>query len=185
MHYTLVPGGTRPAPVAKEITRLHVEATNAPPSFVHVIILDAPPGVHYTAGNPTPTPPSSTCTIRAGHFLAVRQNLMKPSRSRGPASLDNQRNSLVTTITEVDASTAMEAGLILPQPGEARPHGSNTTGPNSPRWRQMASPPSDLCPAPKRIRPKTRSSESDGRPAGRILRQDDAFRLPELTHGPC
>jgi phenylpyruvate tautomerase PptA (4-oxalocrotonate tautomerase family) len=37
-----VPDAVRPQ-IAKEITRLHVEATNAPPSFVHVIILDAPP----------------------------------------------------------------------------------------------------------------------------------------------
>ena len=54
-----VPDAVRPQ-IAKEITRLHVEVTNAPPSFVHVIILDVPPGVHYTAGEPTPTPPSST-----------------------------------------------------------------------------------------------------------------------------
>jgi phenylpyruvate tautomerase PptA (4-oxalocrotonate tautomerase family) len=37
-----VPDAVRPQ-IAKEITRLHVEATNAPPSFVHVIILDVPP----------------------------------------------------------------------------------------------------------------------------------------------
>jgi phenylpyruvate tautomerase PptA (4-oxalocrotonate tautomerase family) len=42
-----VPDAVRPQ-IAKEITRLHMEATNAPPSLVHVIVLD----VHYTAGEP-------------------------------------------------------------------------------------------------------------------------------------
>ena len=53
-----VPDAVRPQ-ITKEITRLHVEATNAPASFVHVIILDVPPGVHYTAGQPDTHPPSS------------------------------------------------------------------------------------------------------------------------------
>jgi phenylpyruvate tautomerase PptA (4-oxalocrotonate tautomerase family) len=47
IYQCITPAGTvsdavRPQ-IAKEITRLHVEATNAPPSFVHVIILDVPP----------------------------------------------------------------------------------------------------------------------------------------------
>ena len=54
-----MPYAVRPQ-IAKEITRLHVEATNAPASFVHVIILDVPPGVHYTAGQPDTRTTSST-----------------------------------------------------------------------------------------------------------------------------
>jgi len=112
-----VPDAVRPQ-IAKEITRLHVEATNAPPSFVHVIILDLPPGVHYTAGEPDTHATLINGTIRAGRSLAVRQNLMK-AISRSWSSLTGQpEEQLLINITEVDASTVMEAGLILPQPGE-------------------------------------------------------------------
>ena len=51
-----VPDAVRPQ-IAKEITRLHVEATNAPPSFVHVIILDVPPARTTRPASPTPAPP--------------------------------------------------------------------------------------------------------------------------------
>ena len=116
MYQCITPAGTVPDAVrpqiAKEITRLHVEATNAPPSFVHVIILDVPPGVHYTAGEP------DTHTTLINGSLAVRQNLMK-AMSQSWFSLTGQpEEQLLIDITEVDASTVMEAGSILPQPGE-------------------------------------------------------------------
>ena len=122
MYQCITPAGTVPDAVrpqiAKEITRLHVEATNAPASFVHVIILDLPPGVHYTAGEPETHTTLITGTIRAGRSLAVRQNLMK-AISQSRSSLTGQpEEQLLINITEVDASTAMEAGVILPQPGE-------------------------------------------------------------------
>ena len=122
MYQCITPAGTVPDAVrpqiAKEITRLHVEATNAPPSFVHVIILDVPPGVQYAAGEPETQTTLITGTIRAGRSLAVRQNLMK-AISQSWFSLTGQpEEQLLIDITEVDASTVMEAGSILPQPGE-------------------------------------------------------------------
>ena len=61
--------------IAKEITRLHVEATNAPPSFVHVIIRDLPPGVHYTAGEPDTHTTLILGTIRGDTSLEMLQNI--------------------------------------------------------------------------------------------------------------
>ena len=76
------------------------------------------PGVHYTAGEPDTHTTLINCTIRAGRSLAVRQNLMK-AISHSWSSLTGQpEEQLLINITEVDASTVMEAGLILPQPGE-------------------------------------------------------------------
>ena len=122
IYQCITPAGTVADPVrpqiAKEITRLHVEATNAPPSFVHVIILDVPSGAHYTAGEPETQTTLITGTIRAGRSLAVRQNLMK-AISQSWSSLTGQpEEQLLINITEVDASIAMEARVILPQPGE-------------------------------------------------------------------
>jgi phenylpyruvate tautomerase PptA (4-oxalocrotonate tautomerase family) len=101
--------------IAKEITRLRVEATNAPPSFVHV---DVPPGVHYTAGQPDTHTTLINGTIRAGRSLSVRQNLMKAISQSWSRLTGQPEEQLLINITEVDASTVMEAGLILPQPGE-------------------------------------------------------------------
>jgi phenylpyruvate tautomerase PptA (4-oxalocrotonate tautomerase family) len=122
MYQCMTPPGTVPDAVrpqiAKEITRLHVEATDAPPSFVHVIILDVPTGAHYTAGKPDKHTTLINGTIRAGRSLAVRQNLMK-GISQSWSSLTGQpAEQLLINISEVDASTVMEAGLILPQPGQ-------------------------------------------------------------------
>ena len=163
IYQCITPAGTVPEAVrpqiAKEITRLHVEATNAPPSFVHVIVLDVPPGVHYTAGEPDTHTTLINCTIRAGRSLSVRQNLMK-AISHSWSSLTGQpEEQLLLNITEVDASTVMEAGLILPQPGEEAAW-FETTAPNSPRLRPMASRASDLCSAPSRSGPSVGNKSS-------------------------
>jgi hypothetical protein len=74
--------------------------------------------VHYTAGEPDTHTTLINGTIRAGRSLAVRQNLMK-AISQSWSSLTGQpEEQLLITITDADASTVMEAGLILPQPGE-------------------------------------------------------------------
>ncbi len=74
--------------------------------------------MHYTAGEPDTHTTLINGTIRAGRSLAVRQNLMK-AISQSWSSLTGQpEEQLLINITEVDASTVMEAGLILPQPGE-------------------------------------------------------------------
>ena len=89
--------------------QLHVQATNAPPSFVHVIILDVPPGVHYTAGEPDTHTTLITGTLRAGCSLAVRQDMMK-AISQSWSSLTGQpEEPLLINITEVDASTVMHS----------------------------------------------------------------------------
>ena len=122
MYQCMTPAGTVPDAVrpqiAKEITRCHVEATNAPPSFVHVIILDTPPGVHYTAGELDTHTTLISGTIRAGRSLAVRQNLMKAISQSWSRLTGQPEEHLLINITEVEASTVMEVGLILPEPGE-------------------------------------------------------------------
>ena len=83
-----------------------------------IIILDVPPGVHYTAGETNTHTTLINGTIRAGRSLAVWQNLMK-AISQSWSSLTGQpEEQLLINIAEVDASTVMEAGVILPQPGE-------------------------------------------------------------------
>ena len=132
---------------------------------MHVIILDVPPGVHYTAGEPETQTILITGTIRAGRSLAVRQNLMKAISQSWSSLTGRPEEQLLINITEVDASTVMEAGLIVPSPAR-RPHGSNTTAPVSPRWRPMASRAFDLCSAPSRSGPRGRQQEQRHRAFG-------------------
>jgi phenylpyruvate tautomerase PptA (4-oxalocrotonate tautomerase family) len=64
------------AEVASEITRLQVEATDAPRQFVNVVFFDIPRGHMFTAAAPSPNSIISG-TIRAGRTLEVRQQLLK------------------------------------------------------------------------------------------------------------
>ena len=63
--------------IAKEITRLHCEATKAPPSFVHVLFQELTAGAHYLGGQLDTTATWINGLIRAGRPLAVRQQMMK------------------------------------------------------------------------------------------------------------
>ena len=81
-------------------------------------LLDLPPACTTPPGEPDTHTTLINGTVRAGRSLAVRQNLMK-AISQSWSSLTGQpEEQLLINITEVDASTVMEAGLILPQPGE-------------------------------------------------------------------
>jgi phenylpyruvate tautomerase PptA (4-oxalocrotonate tautomerase family) len=62
---------------AKEITRLHCEATQAPPSFVHVLFQELTAGAHYLGGQLDTKTTWINGLIRAGRPLAVRQQMMK------------------------------------------------------------------------------------------------------------
>jgi len=76
------------------------------------------PGAHYTAGEPDTSTTLINGTIRAGRSFAVRQNLMKAISQSWSSITGQPEEQLIINITEVDASTVIEAGLILPRPGE-------------------------------------------------------------------
>ena len=105
------------AEIASEITRLHVEATGAPRSFVNVLFFDVPRGHMFTAGEPSPTSIIGG-TIRAGRTLEVRQQLLADLSEMWTRLTGQPEQELIVALTEVDASSAMEAGLIFPQPGQ-------------------------------------------------------------------
>jgi phenylpyruvate tautomerase PptA (4-oxalocrotonate tautomerase family) len=105
------------AEVASEITRLHVEATGAPRSFVNVLFFDVPRGHMFTAAAPSPTSIIGG-TIRAGRTLEVRQQLLRDLSEMWTRVTGQPEQELIVGLTEVDASSVMEAGLIFPQPGQ-------------------------------------------------------------------
>jgi phenylpyruvate tautomerase PptA (4-oxalocrotonate tautomerase family) len=104
--------------IAKEITRLHCEATKAPPSFVHVLFQELDAGQSYLAGELDTKTSWINGLIRSGRTLEVRQQLMK-DMCRSWTDLTGQpADQLLVNLRETDASMAMEAGLILPDPGQ-------------------------------------------------------------------
>jgi phenylpyruvate tautomerase PptA (4-oxalocrotonate tautomerase family) len=105
------------AEVASEITRLHVEATDAPRQFVNVVFFDIPRGHMFTAAAPSPNSIISG-TIRAGRTLEVRQQLLKDLSQMWTRITGQPEKELIVGLTDIDASSVMEAGLIFPQPGQ-------------------------------------------------------------------
>src|ERR1700689_2355623 len=106
------------AAIAKEFTRIHVEFTAAPEPFVNIVFSDLPLGSHYLAGAVRENGALINAIVRAGRTLETRQALLK-SVSAAWSRLTGQPDpNLILKVDEADPATIMEAGLILPRPGD-------------------------------------------------------------------
>lgn len=103
--------------IAGEITRIHTTNTGAPAVFVNVLFQDAPAGHLFTAGEPSRTT-IIVGNIRAGRELAVRQALLRDLAEMWTAQTGQSGGELLMAIQEADPRVSMEAGLIMPAPGE-------------------------------------------------------------------
>lgn len=103
--------------IAGEITRIHVTNTGAPAVFVNVLFQDSPAGHLFTAGEPSRTT-IIVGNIRAGRDLAVRQAVLRDLAEMWTAQTGQSGGELLMAIQEVDPRASMEAGLIMPAPGE-------------------------------------------------------------------
>jgi phenylpyruvate tautomerase PptA (4-oxalocrotonate tautomerase family) len=56
--------------------------------------------------------------VRAGRTLETRQALLKSLSAAWSRLTGQPERNLVIRVEEADAATIMEAGLIMPQPGE-------------------------------------------------------------------
>lgn len=106
------------AAIAKEITRIHVEFTAAPEPFVNVVFSDLPPGSHYLAGAVRENGTLINAVVRAGRTLETRQALLRSLSAAWSRLTGQPERKLVIRVEEADAETIMEAGLIMPRPGE-------------------------------------------------------------------
>ena len=106
------------AAVAKEFTRIHVQSTGAPEPFVNIVFSDLPLGSHYLAGAVRENGTLINAIVRAGRTLEVRQALLKSLSAAWSRLTGQPERNLVIKVEEADASTIMEAGLIMPRPGE-------------------------------------------------------------------
>jgi phenylpyruvate tautomerase PptA (4-oxalocrotonate tautomerase family) len=106
------------AAVAKEFTRIHVQSTGAPEPFVNIVFSDLPLGSHYLAGAVRENGTLINAIVRAGRTLETRQALLKSLSAAWSRLTGQPERNLVIRVEEADAATIMEAGLIMPRPGE-------------------------------------------------------------------
>ena len=104
--------------LAQEITRIHVEATHAPRSFVHVIFRELPAGTHFKAGEEDTKFSFVNGNIRSGRALDVRQQILREISDSWSRLTGQPAGHLMISLSQLDASDVMEAGLILPEPGQ-------------------------------------------------------------------
>jgi phenylpyruvate tautomerase PptA (4-oxalocrotonate tautomerase family) len=106
------------AAIAKEITRIHVELTAAPEPFINVVFSDLPLGSHYLAGAVRENGTLISAIVRAGRTLETRQALLKSLSAAWSRLTGQPERNLILKVEEADPAVIMEAGLIMPRPGE-------------------------------------------------------------------
>jgi phenylpyruvate tautomerase PptA (4-oxalocrotonate tautomerase family) len=106
------------AAIAKEITRIHIEFTAAPEAFVNVVFSDLPLGSHFLGGAIRENGTLINAIVRAGRTLETCQALLKSLSAAWSRLTGQPERNLVLRVEEADAATIMEAGLIMPRPGE-------------------------------------------------------------------
>ena len=106
------------AAIAKEITRIHVEFTAAPELFINVVFSDLPLGSHYLAGAVRENGTLINAIVRAGRTLETRQALLKSLSAAWSRLTGQPERNLILKVEEADPAVIMEAGLIMPRPGE-------------------------------------------------------------------
>lgn len=103
--------------IAGEITRIHCDATGAPRSFVNVVFQDMPNGRVFTGASRS-THSILFGDIRAGRDVATRQAMLRDLSLMWTRLTDQPEGEVLIALREVKAENAIEAGVILPEPGE-------------------------------------------------------------------
>ena len=103
--------------IAAEITRIHCNATGAPPSFVNVLFLDTPRGKFFIEGRRS-NHSVLLGTVRQGRDVATRQAMLRDLSQMWKRLTGQSEGELLVALSDVPSENMMEAGLILPRPGD-------------------------------------------------------------------
>ncbi len=110
-------GITNRREIAREFTRIHTEITAAPASFVNVVFVDTEIDRTFTAGESVRRT-VITGFIRAGRDEQIRGRLLRGLSQTWSQITGQEIDELLIGLIDVDPTSAMEAGLILPAPGK-------------------------------------------------------------------
>src|ERR1700747_854998 len=86
-------------------------------SFVNVLFLELPEGDCFVAGGKPATRSYIFGNIPHGRDLQPRQGMRRDVSQMWIRVTGQSEAELVVSLTEIDPADAMEAGLILPEPG--------------------------------------------------------------------
>ena len=102
--------------IAKEITRIHCDATGALESFVNVVFHENQEGRYFVAGQRS----GHSIVfgfIREGRTLETRQAMLKEFSQMWTRLTGQPKEEVLVTLLEVPAENMIEGGLFLPEPG--------------------------------------------------------------------
>ena len=92
--------------IARDITRIHCEATGAPPLFVHVLFADGQAGASVVG------------SIRAGRSADLKAEMAAELTAAVAKALGVERAEVRVVLLEVPARWVMEGGAVMPEPGD-------------------------------------------------------------------
>jgi phenylpyruvate tautomerase PptA (4-oxalocrotonate tautomerase family) len=105
--------------IAEAITKIHVDATGAPRSFVNVRFFTYPPGNNFRGGAESSTAYLGG-TIRAGRDLATKQKMLQELVAMMQRIGKLPADEVVVFVEDISADQVIEKGAILPQPGQEK-----------------------------------------------------------------
>ena len=105
------------AQIADEITTIHTNATGASELCVNVLFYEIPDGDGFVARKPS-IHSYLFGAIRHGRDLKTRQGMLRDFSRMWTRITGQSEAELLLVLTECDPAKAMEAGLILPEPGD-------------------------------------------------------------------
>lgn len=105
------------AEIAGEITTIHTNATGAPELYVNVLFHDIPEGDYFVAGQRSGHS-FLFGLIRHGRDLETRQTMLRDFSRMWARVTGQSEAEFLVALSEADPANTMEAGLVLPEPGQ-------------------------------------------------------------------
>ena len=108
--------GAVKAELAREITRIHAEINKVPRSYVNVVFAEQPPGDVFVGAEPG-APLIITGWARRGHPQDEITRLARELASAAARISGVEERHLLVVIQDSPARSAVEGGMVLPEPG--------------------------------------------------------------------
>jgi phenylpyruvate tautomerase PptA (4-oxalocrotonate tautomerase family) len=116
LYFCFTPHGAIPGPVkagiAKEITRLHIEATGAPAAFIHVVFQDLSVGSHFLAGKCDHRTSLIMANFHVSRAGADGPKLMKSVSAAWSRLTGQSAEQLVVTLNDAEMEALSEENHV-------------------------------------------------------------------------
>ena len=104
------------AKIAEEMTSMYCNATGALASWVKVLFHELPEGECFTGGKPA-TQSLILGINRHGLYLETRSSMLIQLSQIWTRATGQSEADLWISVTEVDHTNVMDAGMFIPEPG--------------------------------------------------------------------